>query len=596
MKSPIRVRVFKGSELVSEQLFNDTLVKVGRHASAQVRLPERGVAAVHAVLTLDGEDVAVTDVSGERGTFVNGKPVGKQVLAQGDEIRIGTLRLLVDRLPEPEPVAESASAPVEASPREVEPAPMIGPEETGLPSPLDVVNHFGDKPFGSYLASEPLPPRPVGASGATALQLACYWGDTLLQVSQHPVPEMVWMGPTRRCALQAGGAERALVEPLDGAFALHVDTGTRALRRRGSETEVLRPGVHALAATDFAWLELGALRVEASFARQPTRVKVPLSSTIDFRLVNLVLALGFVAAAFAVAAATQANADLIADELSSDHQVLRIITMAMPTPPKRRQDAPQIQLGEIEPGRPAPAHLGKAGEAGDPTIARAKPKIGAVGSVRLNTNELVNHSGLLAGINNGSAAPNMLGSGGLGQVRAALGNVNGDSYGANGGFGGMAAMGTDHGGGGNDLHTYGIGGIKTAGRAGNNEKYGLGPAGLPGGKEHPSPTPTNTDVEVGGIDKEIVRRVIHDHIGQIRFCYEQRLAYDPALAGKIRVHFIITPAGDVPEARAVEGTTLADQEVRSCILARVRSWTFPARPRGSPASVTYPFWLRPSGD
>ena len=343
---------------------------------------------------------------------------------------------------------------------EPEPEPMAQVDSLAFSSPLDEVVQFPDRPFGSFVPVEPEPPVRNEPVDAPALQLACYWGDTLLQVSQHPQPETVWMGPTHRCALQAGGAERALIDPLDGGFALHVDTGVQAHRRRGEEIEELGPGVHPLEVADFAWINLGGLRVEASFANQPPRVKVPIGSTIDYRLVNIVLALGCVAAGFAVAAGTRQDSDIVADDLAGGRQVQRIISLVQPAPPTRRQDAPLLQLDNPAPGKPAPKHEGKEGMAGDPTLPRSKPKIGALGTVHLDTSEIVSHSGLLAGMHGGHAS-SVLGSGGIGEgVRAALGNLSGTGYGANGGFGGLGFKDTGPGGGG-DAHTYGIGDIRT---------------------------------------------------------------------------------------------------------------------------------------
>lgn len=619
MSGSFRVRVFRGEQLLDERTFDGTLIKLGRHSSAHVPLDDKGAAFVHAVLTADGDALAINDVSGVRGTFVNGVRVSKKVLKDGDQIQIAGLRIVVDRpsleahaqaMPTaiveapiaPAPVALEPVAPAPEpvpAPRYFEVEPRPEPQPTvleRLSSPLDEQIHFAPKAFGTYVPRAPEPPRPAADLRRPALQLACYWGDTLLQLSQHAQPETVLMGPTERCALKAGHRERNLIEAHEGGFALSVDEGMKAYLRRGDEVTALHPGVHPIAPADFAWVEVAGLRVEASFTAQPPRAKAPLASLIDFRLVNLIVGLAFVAGAFVVAAKFQDNEDLVADDYDRDHSKL-LVQFVQAAPPKVRTDALPAALENPEPAQATAAAAGREGMAGDSRKPIDKDrKVGAVGPLHIDTKELVKRQGLLAGFGGGSVAATFAGHG-LGEVRAATGNLEGRTFGSNGGFDGLGLRGTGPGGGGDSLRSIGIGGVSTLGRSTGNSSYGQRDGLLRGPKDRSEVKIDDTPPETNGaLDPELVRKVIRAHVSEIRFCYEQQLTSRPDLSGKVRVRFLVGGDGQVARVEIADGTTLDDSTVNKCIASRVRGWVFPAPKGGGSALVTYPFWLKPAGD
>jgi hypothetical protein len=94
----------------------------------------------------------------------------------------------------------------------------------------------------------------------------------------------------------------------------------------------------------------------------------------------------------------------------------------------------------------------------------------------------------------------------------------------------------------------------------------------------------------GTLDREIVRRVIRQHLNEVRYCYEQALPRKPQLAGRVVAHFAILATG-ATSAVAIGESTLGDVRVEACIAQAVRRWDFP-RPRdGGLALVSYPFVL-----
>lgn len=103
-----------------------------------------------------------------------------------------------------------------------------------------------------------------------------------------------------------------------------------------------------------------------------------------------------------------------------------------------------------------------------------------------------------------------------------------------------------------------------------------------------------TPVQVkGSLDKAIIRRIVRAHINEVRHCYNQGLAEDPALGGRVNVQFTISPTGKVPVA-VVASSTLDHDATETCIAKAVKRWKFPKPQGGGNVVVTYPFVLQPN--
>jgi len=171
-----------------------------------------------------------------------------------------------------------------------------------------------------------------------------------------------------------------------------------------------------------------------------------------------------------------------------------------------------------------------------------------------------------------------------------FGATVGDSF----GFGGLGVRGTGSGGGGAG-ETVGIGGIGTKGRGGGLGGYGQGVGSLGRKSDRDVSIATGTATIQGAIDKELIRQVIKEHAAQIRFCYEEELAVNPKLTGKVAVKWTIDADGNASNATIVEGTTLASPKVHQCMMDRIVTWQFPKPKGGGYAVVTYPWILRSAG-
>lgn len=97
-----------------------------------------------------------------------------------------------------------------------------------------------------------------------------------------------------------------------------------------------------------------------------------------------------------------------------------------------------------------------------------------------------------------------------------------------------------------------------------------------------------------GLTKEEVGRVIHDHMGEIRYCHESAMVYDPKLQGKALIKFTINPAGRV-SAASISESNLGNSPLAPCVVSRLKTWQFPRPKGGIDVTVTYPFLFKTLG-
>lgn len=93
--SVYKLKGTSGSVINQSFPFGDSIV-LGSAESCDVHLDETGVAPRHAEICLvEGESLMLKDLDSGTGTLLNGEPVIETFLASGDEIRIGTNRLML---------------------------------------------------------------------------------------------------------------------------------------------------------------------------------------------------------------------------------------------------------------------------------------------------------------------------------------------------------------------------------------------------------------------------------------------------------------------------------------------------------------------
>lgn len=137
-----------------------------------------------------------------------------------------------------------------------------------------------------------------------------------------------------------------------------------------------------------------------------------------------------------------------------------------------------------------------------------------------------------------------------------------------------------------------IAGLGTSGKGGGSSAYkGAGALSLGNvGNAEVGVIEEETEVE-GGLDRDVIARVIQSQLGQIRYCYERQLSANPELYGKVLVKFTIGGTGNVV-AQMVGNTSLNNAMVEGCILRRIAGWQFPQPKGGTNVLVTYPFLFK----
>lgn len=135
----------------------------------------------------------------------------------------------------------------------------------------------------------------------------------------------------------------------------------------------------------------------------------------------------------------------------------------------------------------------------------------------------------------------------------------------------------------------GAGGYGTKGKGGGQAGYGK-MSMIGSSNAFFQPVEREATVE-GGLDREQIADVIQRNLGQIRLCYEQGLQERPKLSGRVAVKFVIGGRGFVSVAN-VSNTSLREDHVEGCIVARLKTWKFPEPRGGVNVRVTYPFVLR----
>lgn len=157
------------------------------------------------------------------------------------------------------------------------------------------------------------------------------------------------------------------------------------------------------------------------------------------------------------------------------------------------------------------------------------------------------------------------------------------------GGGGLGLVGTGQTGGTGE-GTIGLGNIGTLG--GGRQGYGVSWASANrGGASDPIVRVAAPTVQ-GGLSQEVVRRVVLRQLGQIRHCFEQGLALNPNVSGRMVVRFVISPAGSVLSSAATQ-STLANPMIETCVANAVSRWMFPSPEGGGIVTVSYPFTFRP---
>ncbi len=160
MPTALKLTVRQGDAVIAQETFERDIVKIGRLATAHLKLDDPKVSRIHAVIeaTHDGVGYAIIDMGSAEGTLLNGKKVSKERLSDGDELLLGDLRVLVNMALD----AHGLEGPTD----DVDVAPALRP-----PLPVDV--SWAQDAFASMPPASSAGP-PAGASPPTHAPAAAH--------------------------------------------------------------------------------------------------------------------------------------------------------------------------------------------------------------------------------------------------------------------------------------------------------------------------------------------------------------------------------------------------------------------------------------
>lgn len=177
---------------------------------------------------------------------------------------------------------------------------------------------------------------------------------------------------------------------------------------------------------------------------------------------------------------------------------------------------------------------------------------------------------------------------------SAQGNMWGDEIGDAFGSGGLGLSGIGEGGGGRG-EGIGLGNIGTLGHGagtGTGQGFGAGSGRLGGSHKTKAPSVRMGATTVNGrLPAEVIRRIVRQNFGRFRMCYEQGLARNPNLEGRVGVRFVIGRDGSVSNV-GNGGSDIPDSGVVSCVISAFYGLSFP-QPEGGIVTVTYPIMFSP---
>lgn len=87
--------ITRGPTKVDEVVVQRQSLRIGRTADNDIRLAEPTVSAHHAILHVDNNAASLEDLRSTNGTYINGRRITVQPLADGDVIAIGQHQLSV---------------------------------------------------------------------------------------------------------------------------------------------------------------------------------------------------------------------------------------------------------------------------------------------------------------------------------------------------------------------------------------------------------------------------------------------------------------------------------------------------------------------
>ncbi|ATH06625.1 hypothetical protein BIY24_01340 [Halobacteriovorax marinus] len=102
------------------------------------------------------------------------------------------------------------------------------------------------------------------------------------------------------------------------------------------------------------------------------------------------------------------------------------------------------------------------------------------------------------------------------------------------------------------------------------------------------------EVVLGGMDPDVIRKILVDNIPQFRYCYQQELdKAQAAFNGVVRLDFVIGASGNVTKASVESASRGLPSKVKGCVVNVLRGIKFPEPLGGGVVEVNQPFNFYP---
>lgn len=574
----IRISVYEGERLVRDEVFNQKAIRIGKAGQAHLRLADPNVSRQHAVIeVLDSGDIRLTDLESTNGTLLNGERVSQALLRNGDEIVVGTTRLVIHI--EGEVVQKSAL-------------------ETFYQAPA--------------IKDE------AGLTEEVALEIAVLWHDQVVTVHHFRRGQKVKAGETPGCQVflpqeYLGEKEVVFAVPENGTFLLNVRGLKEAagdclmhgeiikvadLERKGKliERDFLRVDVNTRAR-----LRFGPFTLMVSLSRLPEPVRTPFAKRLNIQN-NVYTAISFILHILFLIMITlipEEQLRAVRDPYERRSQVFKMIKVAeleklareemerrKAEEARKKEAERKIEVAERTVGERQKIDVRKP----DELLSKLTPEEIRERNKRIAeqalTRVLTQHDDLLSQVLGAGGEPTLggtdikvIGSRGPGPLVSGLDPFGGTLGGGTGGFRGTP---------GSSLFgrsEFGPADLKGIAGLERSEAVKKTEIAIKGGQYTAF---TGTAKITGEIDEAIVQRYVRSKMPQIQWCYQMAVQKNPELQGHMTFQWIITPTGKV-EAIQVAQTNMASKELEECIRLRIATWVFPAPKGGGMARVTYPF-------
>lgn len=625
-KTSITLQITGPDGAVSESTSELESIIVGSGAGAAVKVTDPKVSNLHCMLKVEKDgSVTVIDLGSESGTRVKDASVkDPTIVTSGDVITIGESKVkvvfgngaeLAEAKPADEKPAEAKSEPkaeakAEAKSEEKSDKKTKKDKKDKAPTPPKALAGTGKN--AAVLFNEPLPAEAIPTETEKVLQVALLWGDTLINVQHFAegVPVTIGEGKGTRFNVfspgvggtftlaESKGSTAVVNVPSEAGLVVTTKSDSHKSKEQLKSEGKLRAadgGVRAdaveLALHDRAQISLDNVAFIVRYVRPSAAITLNTLQEHDFTFFKItsICLMAFFALVAAMIITPLTGGGEGDDIFANPSKYVKMVVK-----PEKKQEIKKFKdLSGIAEGAKAKEKEGKFGKQ-DKDKKEADPSKKGAPVVDANKREEDRKkvSSLMAGMFGGGAASNVFGPGGLGTgINNALGGLQGGAgVGDAQGVGGLGSRGSGSGGGGTGL---GLGGLGTKG--GGRGAGGYGSIDLGGrGKDSTRVIPGKTTV-IGGLDKDVIMKVIKRHQNEIKFCYEQELQKNPSLGGKVAVAWTIDPSGGVSEANVSE-SSIGNANVESCIVQRIRRWKFPEPAGGGIVNVTFPWIFKAAGD